>query len=396
MNNKKHIVYLGCTGFPYGMAEMEKLILISKSLVITNNNVTVISNQGVNNRNDHPDLKATGYYQQIEYVYTSGDPFYNENFINRNILKLKGWLNEISFLKKRKRDKKLDIAILSTNSFTSVLYYVMLAKIIGFKTILNHVEYYSAIKKKWYQIGTIVNHKLYDSYAPKLVTGIFPISKFLIDRLNKMAPKKPYLKIPTLTEFEKYNNTEILNIEKYFLFCGSAIYKEVISFIIDSFNLLNNSDIFLFLVINGNESDVNEVKKYISASPKKNKIKFLSKLSQKDLLNYYRNSLALLIPLRPTFQDIARFPHKFGEYLASGNPVITTNYGEVRNYFQDMENMLIAETYETNKFAEKMEFVIDNKELAKKIGLNGKEIALQIFNYQSKGKEISEFIHSIS
>ena len=396
MNHKKYVVYLGCTGFPYGLAEMEKLILISKGLVAVGHNVTVISNKGDHKKHDYPDLKATGYFEDIEYVYTSGDPFYNKNFIARNVLKLKGLVNEISLLTKRRRLKQLDVAIISTNSFTSVLYYSLLSKIIGFKTILNHVEYYSAIQKKWYQISTKVNHRLYDNYAPKLVTGIFPISDFLIGQLNRIAPKKPYLKIPTLTEFERYNSTEILNIGKYFLFCGSAIYKEVIFFIIDSFVLLNKPNVSLFLIINGSETDINEVKKYITKSPKKNNIIFLSRLSQKDLLNYYRNSQALLIPLRPTFQDIARFPHKFGEYLASGNPVITTNYGEVKNYFRDMENMLVADTYETATFAKKMEFVIDNSNLAKQIGLNGKNTALQIFNYKSKGKEISEFIDSIT
>jgi len=393
---KKYIVYLGCAGFPYGLAEMEKLLLISKGLVAAGNSVTVISNKGDHDKRVHPDIKAAGFFQDIEYVYTSGDPFYNDGFVRRNILKLKGLVNEILFLRRRKQTKQLDAAILSTNSFTSVLYYSLLSKAFGFKTILNHVEYYSSIKKKWYQAGTKLNHWLYDQYAPKLVSGIFPISEFLIGRINKIARKKPYLKVPTLTEFERYDNTDQLEIEKYFLFCGSAIYKELITFIIDSFTIANSSDTCLFLIINGNESDITEVKDYIQKSPKKANIKFFSRLSQNDLFNYYKNAIALLIPLRPTFQDIARFPHKFGEYLASGNPVITTNYGEVKNYFRDMENMLVAETYETSTFAKKMEFVINNEKLSKEIGLRGQQTALEIFNYRSKGQEISEFIASLT
>ena len=66
------------------------------------------------------------------------------------------------------------------------------------------------------------------------------------------------------------------------------------------------------------------------------------------------------------------FPHKIGEYLASGNPVISTNYGEVKYYFTDMKNMLIAESYNIDEYATKMQFVIDNPALVKKIGIEGK------------------------
>ena len=103
--------------------------------------------------------------------------------------------------------------------------------------------------------------------------------------------------------------------------------------------------------------------------------------------------MALLIPLRPTFQDIARFPHKIGEYLASGNPVISTNYGEVKYYFRDMDNMLIAENYDVQEFAEKMQYVINNINEVKRIGLNGKELALKQFNYQAQGEVIDKFLN---
>jgi glycosyltransferase involved in cell wall biosynthesis len=119
-----------------------------------------------------------------------------------------------------------------------------------------------------------------------------------------------------------------------------------------------------------------------------------SKLPQKELFTYYKNAIALLIPLRPTFQDFARFPHKTGEYLASGNPVISTNYGEVKYYFQDMKNMFLADTYDTDLFAQKMQFVIDNPEKAKNVGNEGKKIALEIFDYRNRAAVINDFLNS--
>ncbi len=103
--------------------------------------------------------------------------------------------------------------------------------------------------------------------------------------------------------------------------------------------------------------------------------------------------MALLIPLRPTFQDKARFPHKIGEYVASGNVVISTNYGEVKYYFKDMENMLIADSYDVNLFAEKMQFVIDNPNVVKQIGIKGKIKALPLFDYRSQATVINNFLN---
>ncbi|MEO6488416.1 MAG: glycosyltransferase [Ferruginibacter sp.] len=394
MSNKKNVLFLGNSGFPYGLAEVQKILLISKCLVSTGNNVTVVCNTGVHKKKDHPEMTETGEFQGIHYIYTSGTPFYHEHLISRNLLKIKGAVKEIQLIIRRARDKKLDYAILSTHQFFSVFIYFILSRLFGFKVILNYVEYSSGIKKEWYRFRTILNDKLFDKYAPLLADGILPISEFLINHLKKIAPKKSYFKIPGLTDYDRYNDIETLEQDKYFLFCGAANYKETVFFIIDSFAALNScgKDLSLFLVINGNPNDVKDIKDYINSNVKKDSIKFFTKLSDKQLTTYYKNALALLIPLRPTFQDIARFPHKIGEYLGSGNPVISTNIGEVKYYFKDMGEMLIADEYNIDKFAAKMQSVIDDPEAAKKIGEQGKKLGLSIFHYQTKAPEINNFL----
>jgi glycosyltransferase involved in cell wall biosynthesis len=268
-----------------------------------------------------------------------------------------------------------------------------LAKIFRFKTVLNYVEFYSRVKKKWYQVNSWFNDKMFDKYSPVLVDSVLPISEFLIDHLKKSVPQKKYLKIPVLTDFDKYANCDDLQEKRYFLFCGHTNYAEIIKFNIDSFVQLNDDSFYLYLVINGSEKLIDDVRDYINATPLKSQIQLFSKLSEKQLYTYYKNATALLIPLRPTYQDVARFPHKIGEYLASGNPVISTNYGEVKFYFKDMVNMLIADSYDINQFAEKMRFVINNMCEVKKIGIKGKELALNKFNYEIQGQVIDNFLN---
>ena len=122
---------------------------------------------------------------------------------------------------------------------------------------------------------------------------------------------------------------------------------------LNSFELIENSDTLLYLVVNGSIDQLAEIENRIATSSKSRIIKLISNISDKELSVLYKNATGLLIPLRPTIQDEARFPHKFGEYLVSGNPVITTNYGEVRYYFKDMVNALVAEVYEEKALLKK-------------------------------------------
>lgn len=396
MIEKKNIVYLGSSGFPYGLAEIQKIILISRGVVLKGNNVTVICKRWMYEMTARPDVSATGNYEGIDYVYTIGTPFRNPNFIIRNLSKVKGVINEILLLRKMSKKNKIDAAILSTSSYSAVLYYVFLSKIFGFKTILNYVEFYSGIKKKRNAIGKKLNDMLLDSHALKLVDGVFIISEFLIDHLKKVSPQKRYLKIPNLTDVQRYNGIEKNETDKYFLFCSDAGYFEVIKFVINSFERLNTTSAFLYLVISGHEFHKDVVKEYIAGSNIKDRIRFLTKLTDKELSGFYINSIALLIPLRPTMQDRARFPHKIGEYLAADSPVISTNYGEVKYYFKDMENMLIAESYDINLFADKMQFVLDNPNEASRIGNAGKNIAYNQFDFRVNGDRIIKFIDELN
>jgi glycosyltransferase involved in cell wall biosynthesis len=395
MNKKKSIVFIGATGFPYGLAAIQKAILISKCLILKGNTVTAVCEQGIHNEKEYPDLKPVGTFQEINYVYTSGTPFRTGNFVKRNYLKVKGAVGVFFLLRKMKKNNNLDIVILSIRSFPAIFYFFLLSKLFGFKTVLNYVEYYSKIKKRKLQISRKLNDLFRDKYGLLFVDAVFPISEFLINHIKEVAPKKRYLKIPGLTDFNRYEGIDISEGDKYFLFCGDAAYRDVIEFIIDSFNILTDKSTYLYLVINGTEQNKSEVKNYINESAKKEKIKFFSKLPEKELFSLYKNAIGLLIPLRPTFQDIARFPHKTGEYMASGNPVISTQYGEIKYYFRDMENILLAKDYDINLFADKMQFVIDEPEIAQKIGIKGKEIGMRLFDYRYQAEEMDYFLDGL-
>lgn len=377
------------------MAEVQKMTLVSQSLVHAGHSVNIISNWTMFKESDFPGFHKQGNIKGIDYIYTCDSAFQAGGTIGRKWQRFKGVISEFFYLWKLKRKRQLDFAILSTHSMRTLTYYVLVSKLFGFKTILNYVEFYSGIKKRNSDTIVQINDYLYDKYGPKLVKANFPISEFLINHLKKICPQKKYLKIPVLTDFQKYDGIEHKGNGAYFLYCGAALYKEVVKFVIDAYSTLDDPRLPLHLVVSGSRENMDILKNHMANSRYRDRIKLFSRLPEKELFAQYKNAAALLIPLRPELQDIARFPHKIGEYLASGNPIISSNFGEVKHYFTDHENMLITDHYDVKEYAAEMQFVIDNPGKAREIGEAGYKFGKQHFDYLLYGNMIGAFLEGL-
>jgi len=58
-------------------------------------------------------------------------------------------------------------------------------------------------------------------------------------------------------------------------------------------------------------------------------------------------------------------------------------------------NALVAKDYTSNSIAEKMIFVINNQEEAKRIGENGYKTGKKFFNSWSYKEELKDFIYNV-
>ena len=99
-----HVIYLGESGFPYGLAAIQKLIMISKALISVGAKVTVINRKGFFDPEKLVDIPLEGVVHGINYIYTSGTVYKPKSFFPRNIQKLRGIIKEFMFLRKLKKD----------------------------------------------------------------------------------------------------------------------------------------------------------------------------------------------------------------------------------------------------------------------------------------------------
>ncbi len=386
-----HILCLGERGFPVGFGAIQRMLLISKGLIQNGCKVTVISFKGPHSKEYK--FPAIGIYEGVDYIYTSGSIYRPKGFFKRNWQKIKGKINELLLIRKLKKRNDLAGCLVSTMHVDLLLIYWIWFKINRIPLILNYDEMISAISSRsnWEKL----NDYLFDYIAIKFTDAICPISDYLWNHVIKYAPNRPLFKLPVLCDYEKFKRPDTDTQETVFLYCGAASYLPLIQFVTESFNQLaiEGRPIFLNFVLGGEKKDLAKVKGVIEATRNKNNIRIFPNVDHSMIPDHYAKASALLIPLRPTIQDAARFPHKIAEYLASGKAIITTNYGEIRNYeFADEYSALIAGSYDPIEYSEKLQFVIDRPKLTHEIGIRGRDLGMQHFDHVKIGRHLKDFI----
>ncbi len=90
----------------------------------------------------------------------------------------------------------------------------------------------------------------------------------------------------------------------------------------------------------------------------------------------------------------AGFPFKLGEYLATGNPVISTRASDVCTYLSQ-EDAFIVDFDSPSGIAAALESITENPDEARRIGLNGFKKYETFFSPESNGKLLHDLLKSI-
>jgi len=121
----------------------------------------------------------------------------------------------------------------------------------------------------------------------------------------------------------------------------------------------------------------------------------LEYLPRSEIISYIVHSYILVMVRAKDLETQASFPSKLTEYMVTSKPVITVNVGEIPNYLTDGVNAFLVEPGDCVILAEKIDYVLNNYELALEVAQRGKELTNTIFNYNSQAKRMIGFINSI-
>jgi len=382
MTDKPIFIIWGGGGWPKSFsAASNKFFLMGKALLKEGYRVVLINrfNFGKNSSFEK------GSIDGIEYIYLySGEKTIFKQILTEftSIFWLRRILNEYKPTHNRR------YLMFSYTSLFSMFSYRLLTKVYNYQLLASIMEYHPALAKN---IKAQIKAWLFWGVCFKVVDAALVISDFLQNEIKNRNKNLPIHKIPVLGDFNIKKNM-VKQKSPYFLYCGSVGYSDIIKLIVSSFEKLKLDNFHLFIVISGKENKVESLK--IRLSKHKN-IHVFYQLSYQELLNKYANAIGLLIPMRNTVQDIARFPQKIAEYASVGVPIITNPVGEIGNYFEDRVSAVYAERDTIEAYSKAMEWVGLNLQEAKKIGLQGRKVGLKHFHYGSVSQEFNNFLKQL-
>lgn len=387
----KNLVVIWSDDYPFKhTAFNEKNSLLAKALILAGYDVTLTSLSSC----DKEMTTVSGINDNIHWC----------NFDQKHI-KFKPFrffravLSEMRFiLSLRKRYNKIYL-ISSYYPFPVFIFYYLFCKIYHIKLVLNIMEWhidaykYSLITKR-------IDAFLFDKFAVRLSKGTIAISELILSNLKRISSHSKYLLVPALTDLQKIDKVSLKNLYNfpYVLYCGGIGYLEVIELIIDGFEEYciseANNNIHLILILHGKKCQLEMLQKKITTKSFASQVHILSDLDYNDLITHYKSASALLVPLRNTIQDKARYPQKIAEYAACARPIISNQIGQVERDFKHKLEIYFMKSYSTKGLSTALKEVLSNTELAQIISCNARKKAESYFNYQIYSNIIDNFFKS--
>ena len=385
---RKTILFINSEGLPFGFsASANKIRYIGE--IFAQSQIDVYC---LNKRKVESDRK-TGCHKGIRFA------FFNKKMKPENLLQsLKhifyAYVKEFFFVKRKSKSFQNKYILIQYDWFPIFLYYWLLSKVFKLKIIVNIMEWHMAVPSR--NVLVKVNKYLFDTLSFKMASGAIPISKFIERKIYAINKSLPSFVLPAITDFNEIKTIDVgaCSTEKYLLYCGNLGYIDVINFIFEAFSKIENINIKLLLVVNGKKNQFEELDKLIEKWKIESDVIIKTNLSFQSLIIAYKNAIGLLIPLRNTDQDLARFPHKISEYTATKRPIITMSFGVINDYF-DKTSAYICSEYSTLEYAKIIDSLIDNPLDAIKIGIKGHEVGKKFLNTKSYNKTLAEFLLKI-
>lgn len=322
---------------------------------------------------------------QFELINISG-LIRSPSWIYRQMLRSVAMLRESIKIIQLARSGRIGAINVYSEFVWDAIFYALMAKWLNARCIFHAVEQRSKISNRGKLIW--LNDILGELLVPRLFQRFVAISSSISEGIKSANPQAEIAIIPPVCRFDVIARKSVVSRRRpYFLYCASLAYEEVAWFVIESFLKTQRQNVDLILVLNGKLSD-----RIRDACESNESIIVMSKLDYDTLIGMYKGALALLIPLRNTMQDCARYPQKITEYLASGRPIISCRFGEIGKHFSHGVDSLLALEFDVERYAEMMRFAVDNTDGLEEIAFRGHVLGRRIFDVESQKANLSNVL----
>ncbi len=102
----------------------------------------------------------------------------------------------------------------------------------------------------------------------------------------------------------------------------------------------------------------------------------------------------MLLPFTSIGANLARFPNRFGDYLAAGRPIVTNPNGDLGKVVADERVGLVTEEH-PQAFAEAIVRLFEDHELCEELGSRARQLAENRYDWRSLAGEVERLYDSL-
>jgi glycosyltransferase involved in cell wall biosynthesis len=129
---------------------------------------------------------------------------------------------------------------------------------------------------------------------------------------------------------------------------------------------------------------------------KKGNIILVGEISRKDIPAYLAKADICVIPWLGTPNQLKGRPRKLYEYMASGKPLVVSNFGILEQVIEESKCGLTAITGDYMDFAKKIMHLLNNEIFCKELGENGYKAVIDNYNWDSEIPKLIKFYYDIT
>ncbi len=145
------------------------------------------------------------------------------------------------------------------------------------------------------------------------------------------------------------------------------------------------------LFIAGSGKDEAKARQFVESNGLNDRVKFLGHITQAELIPYYQQATALVVPYRG--------PETFGqigpEAMRLGIPVISTNIGGMSEWLIQNQTGIAVPPGDVKKLADAMKALIDKPEDGSRMGLNAVDYYNRKFRPETHIKKLLEILNNV-
>ena len=388
-------------GFPNGTAATGRLTGYTKGLNELGKAVFVLLPETSENADTVLNYQVKGNIDGVNFEYTCGTTVRPKSFLKRRWLAVKGITLASVRLLELMLHNKIEALIIYPDYFVPTLWFWLVSRLKRIPFLLEKSEH------PFFAAGERPKGRMYQFLYTRLVLwrfeGVMVISNYLHSYLRGiLRPDTRYIKIPIFVDFDSFDQCDgaIPSMNRHITYCGILNEaKDGVVTLMKAFEGIHKDypDVTLRLVGDSYKgTKIPEFRGYAEELGIIDHVEFVGMVTRDKIPSYLKQSTILALARPSSLQAQAGFPSKVGEYLASGVPAVITRTGELSDYLEDGINVFFSEPDNYLEFSERLRYVLDHPDEARLVGLEGKAVARENFDYSVNMRRFSDFISAFS